>query len=178
MEVYLIRHTRPQIKKGICYGQSDVPLVASFPSEARRLLKKLSSDIDIVYTSPVSRCMRLANLIPSEKLVVDERLRELHFGDWEMKEWNAISQMQLDRWMKNFVEIKVPGGESYLDLNKRVNDFITSLRQKSYKRVAVVTHAGVIRCFAANLLNMNLKDTFSLKYNYASITKIVYQGID
>jgi alpha-ribazole phosphatase len=176
MEVYLIRHTTPQIKKGICYGQSDVPLCETFAAEAEKVMQHLPSDISVVFSSPLLRCALLAKKISPKQIVLDDRLLELHFGEWEMKEWNAIDQKKLMLWMKDFVAMKVPGGESYFDLHARVNDFITTLMRRNYERVVIVTHAGVIRCFVAKVLKMNLNDTFALSFNYATITKIIFNG--
>ena len=61
MEIYLIRHTTPSIKKGICYGQTDVDLnFDTFEFELCEIKKKLPSNIDIFYCSPLTRCLKLA----------------------------------------------------------------------------------------------------------------------
>jgi len=172
MEVYLIRHTTPQIAKGICYGQSDVPLADSFNAEIAVLLKQLPPIFDAVFSSPLTRCYQVAKHIQAKKITVDKRLLELNFGDWEMKNWDDIDQKALNTWMKAFVQSSIPGGESYLDLTKRVQDFITSVTRSDYKRVAIVTHGGVIRSFLAYALDTPLKDTFSYALNFGSIVKI------
>ena len=33
MRLHFIRHTRPDIARGVCYGQSDIPLASSFPEK-------------------------------------------------------------------------------------------------------------------------------------------------
>lgn len=173
MEVYLIRHTTPKIEKGICYGQSDVPLAASFPVEAKNVLTMLPVDIEITYSSPLTRCYELAKLVQSNNLITDERLLEYNFGQWEMKEWDSIDQKLLDRWMKNFIIMRVPGGENVIDLNKRVSEFVIELKEKNHKKVAIVTHGGVIRCFVAHVQKTPLRDAFSFSVDYSSITKII-----
>jgi alpha-ribazole phosphatase len=172
MEVYLIRHTTPKITKGICYGQSDVPLARSFFTEAKSLLKMLPDNFDSTYSSPLRRCYTLAKRIPSKKLAIDERLLEFNFGQWEMKKWDDIDQVSLNKWMKDFVEMRVPGGENFIDLYNRVSDFITELESLNYRRAAIVTHGGVIRCFLAYIRNSPLKDAFTMSVDYASVTKI------
>src|SRR5271155_6105875 len=119
MEVYLIRHTTPLIKKGVCYGQSDIPLAETFPVEAGKVLALLPKAIEVVYASPLARCYQLAKCIPARELFVDKRLLELDFGEWEMQKWNDIDQEMLNAWMKNFVTMRVPNGESFIDLNNR-----------------------------------------------------------
>ena len=60
MEIYLIRHTAPDIEKGICYGQTDLELAHTFSVEAREVLKQLPNQFDAVYTSPLKRYKQLA----------------------------------------------------------------------------------------------------------------------
>ena len=61
MEIYLVRHTTPAIKKGICYGQTDVDLNSeTFESELYEIKNKLPSNIVRFYCSPLIRCSKLA----------------------------------------------------------------------------------------------------------------------
>src|ERR1700752_143379 len=99
MEVYLIRHTTPQIEKGICYGQSDIPLADTFNTESKELLDYLSISFDAVFSSPLGRCTQLARLINCEQeIIYDDRLKDMNFGNWEMTKWNEINQHILDEW--------------------------------------------------------------------------------
>ncbi len=175
MEVYLIRHTTPKIEKGICYGQSDIPLADSFQTEAQKLLRDLPEKFDAVYSSPLSRCQKLSALIANNPKT-DERLLELNFGDLEMKKWDDINQEELNHWMQDFVNVKVPNGENFIELNNRVNDFIDGLLKESSQKVAVVTHAGVIRCFVARILEIPLKNAFKIPVDYSSVTKLNISG--
>ncbi|HET7818741.1 MAG TPA: alpha-ribazole phosphatase [Bacteroidia bacterium] len=177
MEIYLIRHTPPQIAKGICYGQSDIPLSKTFTSEARKLITHLPKSFDVVYSSPLKRCHALAQYININRLVIqDERLLEMNFGDWEMKRWDKIKKGDLEKWMNDFANRAAPNGENFIDLNNRTNKFINELVHKKYKKVIIVTHAGVIRCFLSRILELPLKSTFKIACDYTSITKIRFDG--
>ena len=177
MEVYLIRHTTPLIEKGVCYGQSDISLAESFHAEMGKLINHVPELFDVVYSSPLHRCHKLAQFIHAEELfITDKRLLEMNFGDWEMKKWDEINQETLNEWMKDFVNMRVPCGESFIDLNNRVNEFIDELTKKNHKKAAIITHAGVIRCFVARVLEMPLKNAFKIPYDYSSITKIHLNG--
>lgn len=179
MEIYLIRHTTPCVEKGICYGQSDIPLAETFPAERDALLKYLPLQLDAVYTSPLSRCLDLAKCINEGKsMVQDSRLLEMNFGDWEMKKWEELEKGPLSLWMKDFVNVRVPNGENFLELNKRVQDFIHELIKKDHSKVAVITHAGVIRCFVTFILGLQLTQAFKIQISYASITKVHLQKDD
>jgi alpha-ribazole phosphatase len=173
MEIYLIRHTTPKIEKGICYGQSDIPLAETFGAENTVLRAGLPEQVDAVFTSPLNRCYQLATLISrTSRITTDRRLMEMNFGDWELKKWDAIHEDELNPWMKDFVEVRVPGGENFVDLQKRVHEFTTELITRKLEKVVVVTHAGVIRCFVAAVLGMSLTNAFKMNIDYASVTKI------
>lgn len=175
MEIYLIRHTSPDVEKGICYGQSDVQLKATFGVEAEKVLEKIPSDIDIIYTSPLSRCLRLADYLAARLAVpiaTDTRLMELDFGEWEMKKWDDIDKVTLQIWMDDYVNVRCQSGESYLDLAKRVSLFLDQIRIRDYKKVVVVTHHGILKALYARLQQVSLIKAMDMHFPYGSITKI------
>jgi alpha-ribazole phosphatase len=171
--IYLIRHTTPDINTGVCYGQSDLDITSSFQDEAIIIRHHLPPDIEQVYSSPLQRCRKLASwLYPDHDLLLDNDLKELHCGDWELKNWNDIAKEELDPWMKDFVNYCVPGGESYTQLYERtVNCFANIIKQK--KSTAVFTHGGVIRSILSLLAQTPLIDSFSVfKLHYGCVIKI------
>lgn len=170
MEVYLIRHTQPDIAKGICYGQSDLGLVNTFSEELHVIKKKIPTSFDAVYSSPLQRCYLLAKNITQKKISLDNRLMELDFGEWEMQAWAHIPQDKLDTWMKDFVHVAVPNGESMLMLQKRVLQWWGEILQHKHSKIAITTHAGVIRVLLAHLRNIPLQEAFSkIKLEYGEV---------
>ena len=96
MRLHFIRHTRPDIARGVCYGQSDIPLAASFAEEAEdvraRLTERLEGRTPIrIYSSPLSRCRRLSEALGYEAPILDARLLELNFGEWELQRFDEIT---------------------------------------------------------------------------------------
>ena len=87
MEVILIRHTSVDVPPGVCYGQTDVPLKPTFEAEAAVTAENLKAYLpfDHVYTSPLTRCVRLATYCGYPDAERDKRIMEINFGDWEMK---------------------------------------------------------------------------------------------
>ncbi|MCL3782080.1 alpha-ribazole phosphatase [Prolixibacteraceae bacterium JC049] len=177
--IYLIRHTTPDIPQGVCYGHSDIEVATSFNAEKNRVVEKLTPNSHIeVISSPLIRCKKLAKAIfPFRPIEKDSRLKEMDFGEWEMKKWAAIDQDVLKEWGDNFVADKPHGGESFQDLYDRVSDFWNSLDHSS-KDYAIVTHSGVIRCILAQLLGIPLSKAFVLKIAYAEVIKIEALGDD
>jgi alpha-ribazole phosphatase len=171
MEVYLIRHTKPLLTPGLIYGHLEVELAAGFETELDNIRLQLPLHLDAVYSSPSTRCTLLAKAI-NPNYQVDERLRELHFGDWEGKTWDTVDQEDLKLWMEDFVNVRIPGGESMLDLKGRVEDFFRILHHKPGEKIAIVTHGGVIRLLLTLLADKPLHQCFEMKVDYASVFKI------
>ena len=134
MEVYLVRHTETVCEKGICYGQSDVGIREPYDVIFESILNQLPQDA-VLYSSPLQRCAILAKHIQEntqiDSIIEDSRLMEMNFGDWELKKWDAIPQEVLNPWMTDFVNVRVPNGESFVDLDDRVRDFLENKFQKS-----------------------------------------------
>ena len=172
MEIYLIRHTTPHVEKGICYGQSDLELAKNYKEDFKTVLSKVPKHNNYhVFSSPLQRCLLLAKQFKG-KLVTDPRLKELNFGDWELKPWNSINEDELTPWMNNFVTHKVPHGESYVELAKRVNASIHEIlnnNDNSNTPIVIILHAGPLRAFLAQLLNVDLKNSFNIKINYGDV---------
>jgi alpha-ribazole phosphatase len=170
MEIYLIRHTKPDISPGICYGKTDLLPVATFKSESA-LIKEEISDItfDFVYSSPLKRCSMLADEL-FESYIISDLLTEMNFGRWEGLSWDAIFQdPEGKKWFDNYMTYSCPEGESFQDLCDRVKCFTEQLKNKQFSKIALVTHAGVIRAFRIIFEKRNPESLFSEKLNYGDI---------
>lgn len=170
MELYLIRHTETVCDKGICYGQADVDIREPYLTIFEEIKKQLPSDV-IVYSSPLLRCKKMAEFISNE-IIFDERLMEMNFGNWELKNWDEIPTEEINPWMKNFVQVQVPNGESFQELYARILDFIQDLKVTSHSKIAIVTHAGVIRSFLCYEQQLPLQNAFSNNVHYGEVIKI------
>lgn len=168
MEVYIIRHTKVNVAQGTCYGQTDVPLADSFEQEAKYLIKQLPDDFDTVFSSPMQRCAQLARKFPG-KIFFDDRLKEMHFGQWESKLWNDIPTEIIQPWYDDFVNTCTPQGESFCDLNSRSSSFMEELRHQSYKKVLIVTHGGIIRSLWTYLLQHPLENAFKIPVGFGEV---------
>lgn len=146
MEVILIRHTRPDVPPGTCYGQTDVPLAASFPQEAARTKTALEAyaPFDHAYSSPLTRALRLAAFCGYPDATTDDRLLEIDMGQWEMQRYDEITDPALQRWYEDYLHLPATGGESFVQLYDRVASFLDELKQRPFHRVAVFAHSGVL----------------------------------
>lgn len=146
MEVILIRHTAVDVPTGTCYGQTDVPLKESFEAEAARTKAELDAcgPVDCAYTSPLSRCTRLAAFCGYADAVRDARLLELDFGEWEMMLFDDITDPHLQTWYADHIHTPVTGGESFMQQFQRVSNFLDELKTQSWQRVVIFAHGGVL----------------------------------
>ena len=150
MHLILVRHTRPAVPQGVCYGMTDLDLAPTFDDEAARIVAALPPS-DRLVTSPLHRCRRLAERIGAARAlapVIDERLRELDFGTWEGVPWESIPRTELNAWAADFFHARPHGGESVHMLRERVGSAISDYRRSGVSHV-VVTHAGVIKAARA-----------------------------
>ena len=175
MEIYLIRHTTPRIAKGICYGQADLDVAATFEKEASSILNSINILEEAkVFSSPLKRCTKLAQKF-SNNINIDKRLLELNFGDWELLKWDELPQPDSDIWMNDFVNVTVTNGESYKDLAKRANEAFTEIISSPEKQLIIITHSGVIRSILSRINNINLKDSFDINIQYGQVFKLYKQ---
>ena len=174
MKLTLIRHTSLQIDPGICYGQSDIDVAVSFANELACTQAKLADiGFDAVYSSPLQRCVKLAVALNCGEPILDNRLMELNFGDWEMQAWDAIPRDIFDGWAHDYANEAPPNGETFSQLQQRGLSFLDEILSKNLnKNVAIITHGGMIRALLAQVLNMQLKGLFRFAIDYGSVTQI------
>jgi alpha-ribazole phosphatase len=177
MSIYLIRHTAPLIEKGTCYGQADIDIKDSFFEEAAIIQTVIPADVRQVWSSPLQRCRKLAeHLFPSLEVNLEHKLKEINCGEWELQKWDDIPSDIIDPWMKDYVNVRIPGGENYLDLYDRVVDSFLSIAAGETP-AAIITHGGVIRSILAHITGTSLLNSFSaFSIYYGSVIRISRKG--
>lgn len=179
MKVYFIRHTRVDVPVGVCYGSSDVGLFMSYPDEKKEILKKINLPTKaLVFSSPLLRCKQLAHDLFSD-VILDERLKEYHFGEWELKKWDDISEESIHLWSQDIVANRPPNGENMEELSERAVAFWNNLKNTQYSEnqiIYVFSHAGFIRVILCYLLEIPLHNAFRIGLDYGSVSQVsVYE---
>lgn len=191
MHVYLIRHTSTDTARGLCYGRTDVPLTADYPQERDNTMQRLAHlyrELDPaaprhIYTSPSTRCRRLAEDIQQTfsnmQLVEDPRLMELDFGEWEHRMWDEIQASDGERlraWSDDYVNARCPHGESYADMQARSVEAWEEIIHAGKDDIVVVAHGGSIRAIMAHVLGMSLTRSFALAVERGRIAVVRIEG--
>lgn len=175
MKAYLVRHTSVDVPRQVCYGQSDVPLKETFPQEAEVVKEKLQNlfpdrnILDGIYTSPLSRCTRLAEFCGYGDAVREPRILELNFGEWEMQDYNEIKDPHLAVWYNDWINVRTKGGESFMDQYERVSAFLKELKGKGKENVLLFCHGGVLACAKILGGQLNPQDAFASLDGYGSV---------
>jgi alpha-ribazole phosphatase len=190
MNLILIRHTRIHNPNNLCYGRYEIDLSNSFPRELEELqinLTNLLEDstfhpktVKSIYSSPSKRCTLLAEklrkfLIIDTPIIIDDRLMEYNFGDWEGVSWNEIDESESSNWMKDFVNIPAPNGEVMTGFAERVNQFLSDIKDFESNKDdlnIIITHGGWIRLAKAKMQNIALDKVFDIEVDYGSLTDI------
>jgi alpha-ribazole phosphatase len=172
MLIYLVRHTQVAVGPTVCYGQTDVHLADTFDEEATSLQQRLAGiHWEVIYTSPLSRCARLAPFFFAAHVITDPRLMEFNFGHWELQPWKEIDPVQLKQWSSDFVNQAAPAGETYGQLYERVIESWNEMLERDHQgNVIVLTHGGVIRAILSHLLSIPLQKSFHLDISYGSVS--------
>jgi alpha-ribazole phosphatase len=169
MELYLIRHPKPDVAPDVCYGQLDIGLAEPAQAAADRLLPLLPDKFDL-HASPLFRARALAEVLGRPRL--DPRLKEMHFGDWEGQSFAEIGEA-LDAWVADPIGFAAPGGESAASLAERVHDWLEELLdEQPTEPQVIVAHGGPLRAIAGQLLGLPPERWLGLDFACGQVSRL------
>ncbi|PJG44491.1 fructose-2,6-bisphosphatase [Acinetobacter tandoii] len=127
---------------------------------------------DVVFSSPLQRCRIFAEHIVKERdipLILDERLQEMHFGDWEGQSiqqlYEQFPETLADFWQKPTQTI-LPNAESMQQFHLRVTTAMSAIQQRmeynGWQSALVITHGGVIKLLKCMVLQQPLDDVLKM----------------
>ena len=120
-EIVFIRHSSLEIPRGVCYGISNIDVSSNFHIEVENLQRNLNGfNPDLVISSPLQRCLKLAVSVFDVEPKINTNLKELNYGDWEGKKWIDIAIPGNNLWMYENINNQPPNGESFNSLKNRV----------------------------------------------------------
>lgn len=143
-KLYFIRHGLSELNvKGLYAGHTETPLT----DEGRRQAKKAGRDatglnIDLIVSSPLGRALETAQLAakeigyPEDKIIVDDRLIERHFGELEAQPYSPHHSE--DHRLQH-------GAETSEKLIDRVRGFLDWLESQQADNILVVSHGSTGR---------------------------------
>ncbi len=149
MKLWIVRHAKPLIDSGICYGALDLAADAQHTFQAAHALAQVLPAPCTVLVSPLQRCLQLSDALsalrPDLKPQTDASLREMDFGKWEGVAWDAIPLAAMQTWTDDFGAHRFGGVESANEVLARVAQGWNAARQHKNEDHVWITHAGVAR---------------------------------
>ena len=162
MKLYLIRHGLTEANEQHLYcGWSDIPL----SEKGVRALKEKHYGVPEncrYITSGMRRTNQTLRLLFGDvNYTVDERLKEINFGIFELKSYEQLKDdAQYQRWISGDNDSNVaPGGESANIFKSRVINAAEEILSSETDTVAV-THGGVIAVIMEQLFAQDNKNRY------------------
>jgi 2,3-bisphosphoglycerate-dependent phosphoglycerate mutase len=158
-EILLIRHgeTAWNAEKRL-QGHLDIPLNVEGERQAAALGAALAGEpLDAIFSSDLQRALQTALAVAAPRgmqIVIDKGLRERCFGAFEGLQYREIESRYPEAyaaWRARDWHARYPEGKHVAETLDELHVRVTStvhrlLRQKSYRKVAIVTHGGVLDC--------------------------------
>lgn len=171
MNIYLVRHGESTSNRdALIQGQSDTQLTILGKEQAKLIAKRLKNfKFDYIYSSPLKRAKKTANQInyyQNKNLILDDRLMNIHRGKWTGKK---KSEMDFSTLPGTNLERRTPGGESMIEFDKRVSEFIDDLIKKhkdSKDNILIVSHSGVTKMLLKNIFDIKLNKSNKIKKSH------------
>lgn len=179
MQLILIRHGETLWnKEKRVQGTSDIELSEAGILQARKLALSLKdSAIGAIHASPLKRAQQTAEIINAfhgRKIEIHPELIEMDMGDFEGLSFREIMAREsefLTRWIADPASVRMPCGETLLELQDRACTAIQRIVDRE-DNALVVSHNFTIAVILCHLRNISLSEFRSTCVDNASKTLI------
>lgn len=138
-----------------------------------------------IVTSPLQRCADFANELGgrwNRPVEVDERFREVAFGEWEGRTAQDIQQddpLRIKRFRLDPVRHRPQGSEPLDAFAARVGDGLNALLERhAGGHVLLVAHAGVIRMVLTLSLGLPVERLYRIQVGNAAISRLRFERVE
>lgn len=178
--ILLIRHgANPKVGKGLTGWLPGVSLNAKGREQAARLASELTRrEFAAIYSSPLERAMETAlplSLKTGLEIIPEPSFGEVHFGDWQGKNYAEIEQDPNWSFFNSFRSgTRAPGGELMLETQTRmVGGLLDIAARHSGETVAVFSHADAIKSALCWMLGIPLDFHSRIEILPASVSTVM-----
>jgi len=169
----LLRHG--ELKGGVKYrGHIEEDLTEAGLCQMNHVWQHICHDIDVIITSPLSRCALPAQQWAKEHAIpciIDERIVEMNYGEWEGMSHDEIEAFfpgSLKQWRNDPTGMRPPKGESPEELQARIINFWDDACQTyQNKHALIVAHSGSTRMLIAHIQKQPISYTRNIAMPYA-----------
>ena len=156
MKIWITRHGETRLNKDkLMQGHTNEPLNEVGISQAESVRERLKDvKFDAVIASPLDRAVTTASIIAGiekDKIITDERIIEVNFGDYELKPYGHLGLKMTLFWLLPEVFKAPKSVETIKSMVARSSSFINDLKKEKYENVLIVCHGGIIRALCGCL---------------------------
>lgn len=178
--VIFARHGQTEWNKEFRFqGRTNVQLTEEGRLQAHALASRLSSwPPEVIYTSPLDRAVYTARTIADRHNltpVILPELQEINFGGWEGQSIAMLDKEQHEifaRWRADPFFNPPSGAETWEKIYARLSRAVKIFLDGSYKRIAVISHGGIMRALYAVFLGLNPHKVWNIDVSNCSITGV------
>jgi broad specificity phosphatase PhoE len=185
INIYIARHGETTWNaEGRIQGWSDPGLSPLGYAQSLALLEQLKDrPLSAIYTSTLKRSILTAQPIAKHfNLLIQKQpeLDELAFGVLEGKQLSTIDgemRNEWERFRKNRLTYRIPGGENYIDVANRLTPFIEKILQNHEgQEILIIGHRGANRMLIGMLLEYPLERALKIEQNNECLYLIQRNG--
>jgi broad specificity phosphatase PhoE len=156
---YFVHGTTTDNEEHISSGWKDADLSELGIRQSNELPSQNTNNFDAVFCSDLIRAVHSAELSFKDKypIVIDERLRECNYGDYNGKPSKIVEPLQEENINRRF-----PNGESYEDVKERIQSFLNYIKNDYQgKHIAIVAHKAPQLTLDVLLKGMTWEEAFA-----------------
>ncbi len=167
-ELYLARHGETEWSlSGRHTGTTDLPLTPNGEAKARSLGDRLHGlKFDHVYSSPMQRARRTAELAGFPTVEITPLLKEVDYGRYEGLTSTQIHESDPD-W--EVYKDGCPGGESPAQIYSRANELIDLATSRGATRALAFAHGHILRAIGVAWIRSAITVAAGLQLDVATL---------
>ena len=187
LKLYFVRHGETAAnQQGVYYGSSNLPLTEQGKLQMQQVGKMLATvRFDNVLASGLQRAQQSAQILLAENqqmlptIIIEPKLNELDFGDWEGRHYQELMQQDNERysaWCNNWQTYAPPNGESFQQFKQRVDHAITGqIISHDDQTLLIVGHQGSLRVLLLSLLQLPEKVFWQFSFQQGTYSLLTFQ---
>src|SRR5581483_4473440 len=147
--------------------------------QAEALRDRLANrELTAVYSSPLRRALQTARIVAGVdgSVITRRELLDMDHGAWSGRSREEVAETwpELHRqWQTEPAAVRMPGGESLLEVRARALSFLAYARQEHADgQVVVITHGEVLQLMLAHFLQMKPDGMWSIERDNCGLSVI------
>lgn len=178
--IFLMRHGESEYNaKKMVQGHIDTNLTQKGLLQAKYAGEFLkNSNIKKIISSDLKRAHQTAITVAEVlkvPVVVDRRIREMHFGTWEGLSYDYIYKNHLEEfynWLANPVKYPLKKQEDITHFERRLRSFLEDIKSQDEDSILVVGHGGSVQGLLCIAMELGMENLWKFKHNNTGISLI------